>query len=59
MKDDYGRINNKAQVIRELNILEMAWLLSDIQNKPEKYPKTQHEWVKWLSLNSGDSLENL
>ena len=38
MKDEYGRINNKAQVIRELKGAELAYLLGDIAKNPHKYP---------------------
>lgn len=59
MKDEYGRINNKAQVIRELDKLRMAYLLNDIKSNPDKYPNTAMEWVEWLNMDSGDNLDSL
>jgi hypothetical protein len=59
MKDEYGRINNKAQVIRELDKLRMAYLLNDIKSNPDKYPNTTMEWVEWLNMDSGDNLDSL
>lgn len=59
MKDEYGRINNKAQVIRELDKLRMAYLLNDIKSNPDKYPSTTMEWVEWLNMDSGDNLDSL
>lgn len=59
MRDDYGRINNKAQVIRELDKLRMAYLLNDIKSNPDKYPSTTMEWVEWLNMDSGDNLDSL
>lgn len=59
MKDEYGRINNKAQVIRELDKLRMAYLLNDIKSNPDKYPSTTMEWVEWLNMGSGDNLDSL
>jgi len=59
MKDEYGRTNNKAQVIRELDKLRMAYLLNDIKSNPDKYPNTAMEWVEWLNMDSGDNLDSL
>lgn len=59
MKDEYGRINNKAQVIRELDKLRIAYLLNDIKSNPDKYPNTTMEWVEWLNMDSGDNLDSL
>ena len=59
MKDEYGRINNKVQVIRELDKLRMAYLLNDIKSNPDKYPNTAMEWVEWLNMDSGDNLDSL
>lgn len=59
MKDEYGRINNKAQVIRELKGAELAYLLGDIAKNPHKYPKNTHDWLVWLSSESGESIEKL
>ena len=43
MKDEYGRVNNKAQVIRSLDKFRMAYLLNDIKSNPDKYPNTTME----------------
>lgn len=59
MKDEYGRINTKLQVIRSLANVRMAWLLNDIKENPDKYPNTRAEWFEWLNQDSGDSLDNL
>lgn len=59
MKDEYGRINNKAQVIRSLDKLRMAYLLDDIKKNQDKYPNDTMEWVEWLNTDSGDSIDNL
>lgn len=59
MKDEYGRINSKLQVIRSLANVRMAWLSNDIKENPDKYPNTRAEWFKWLNQDSGDSLDNL
>lgn len=59
MKDEYGRINNKSQVIRSLDKVRMAWLLNDIKENPDKYPNTRTEWFEWLNQDSGNSLDNL
>ena len=59
MKDEYGRINNKAQVIRSLDKLRMAHLLNDMKANPEKYPNSVEEWLEWLNKDSGDSIDNL
>jgi hypothetical protein len=59
MKDEYGRIDNKAQVIRSLDKLRMAYLLDDIKKNPDKYPNDTMEWVEWLNMDSGDSIDNL
>lgn len=59
MKDEYGRIDNKAQVIRSLDKLRMAYLLDDIKKNPDKYPNDTMEWVEWINMDSGDSIDNL
>lgn len=59
MKDEYGRIDNKAQVIRSLDKLRMAYLLDDIKKNPDKYPNDTMEWVEWLNMDSGYSIDNL
>lgn len=37
----------------------MAYLLSDININPEKYPNNYEDWFKWLDEVSGDSVEKL
>lgn len=59
MKDEYGIINNKAQVIRELPKLRLAYLLNDIKSNPDKYPNSIMTWAEWLGMDSGDNLDNL
>lgn len=59
MKDEYGRTNNKAQAIRSLDKLRMAYFLKDISDNPIKYPKDINGWLEWLNTDSGDSFENL
>lgn len=59
MRDEYGRINNKAQAIRSLDKLRMAHLLDDISGKPEKYPQNVNEWLDWLNKESGNDVRNL
>lgn len=59
MKDEYGRIEDKAHVIRSLDKLRMAHLLNDIKNYSEKYPNDVNGWLEWLNKDSGDSIDNL
>ena len=59
MKDKDGRINNKAQVIRNLDKLRMAHLFNDMKSNPKKYPNSVEEWIEWLNKDSGDSIDNL
>lgn len=58
MKGKSGK-NNKAQTIRELDKLRLACLLNDIKSNPNKYPRTTMEWIKWLNMDSGDSVNSL
>ena len=44
MKDEYGRINNRAQAIREMNKLHMAYIFKDI--------------AEWLDADSGETIDN-
>ena len=59
MKDEYGRIDNKAQVIRRLNKVRMAYLFNDMKEHPEKYPNSRSEWLDWLNKDSGETLDTL
>lgn len=56
MKDEFGREQNKAQVIRSLDKTEMAILLQDIQENPDKYPGNRSGWIEWLNAGSEESI---
>lgn len=56
MKDQCGRINNRIQAIRELNIDDMALLLALIKFDPKAYPSSITEWVEWLKQESGKNV---
>ena len=59
MRDEYGRIDNRAQVIRNLDKLRLAHLLSLIVENPDEYPKSTAEWLDWLNADSGESIDKL
>lgn len=59
MKDEYGRTNTRAQVIRNLANLRLALLLDDIKKNPEKYPRDREDWTEWLDQESGEDILNL
>lgn len=59
MRDEYGRIDNRAQVIRSLDKLRLAHFLTLIVENPEKYPKNTIEWLEWLNAESRDSIDKL
>lgn len=59
MRDEYGIINNRVQVIRSLDKLRLAHLLTLIVENPEEYPKNTMEWLDWLNTESGDSIDKL
>lgn len=59
MRDEYGIINNRVQVIRSLDKLRLAHLLTLIVENPEEYPKNTMEWLDWLNAESGDSIDKL
>lgn len=59
MRDEYGRIDNRAQVIRSLDKLRLAHFLALIVENPEEYPKNIIEWLDWLNAESGKSIDNL
>ncbi|KAI4445363.1 hypothetical protein C823_007870 [Eubacterium plexicaudatum ASF492] len=59
MRDEYGRINNRAQIIRSLDKLRLAHFLTLIVENPEEYPKNTMEWLDWLNAESGDNIDKL
>lgn len=59
MRDEYGRIDNRAQVIRSLDKLRLAHLLSIIVENPQEYPKSTIEWLDWLNAESGENIDKL
>lgn len=59
MRDKYGRINNRAQVIRSLDKIRLAHFLTLIVENTEEYPKNTMEWLDWLNAESGDSIDKL
>lgn len=59
MRDEYGRIDNRAQVIRSLDKLRLAHFLSLIVENPGHYPKSTVEWLDWLNADSGESIDKL
>ena len=59
MKDQWGRINNKCQAIREFNICDMAYFLSLVKKNHENYPGTYAEWISWLEKESGENINKL
>ena len=59
MKDEYGRLDNKSQAIRNLDKVRMAHLLNNIKQCPDKYPDSVEAWIEWLNLDSGDTIDTL
>lgn len=59
MLDDFGRASNKAQAIRNMDKLRMAYLFDDMQKNSEKYPSTREEWLEWLNKDSGNNIFDL
>lgn len=59
MRDQFGRMNNKAQAIRELDKLRLALLFDDMKKNPDKYPNGTNDWIEWLSKDSGDRVDQL
>lgn len=59
MRDQFGRVNNKAQAIRDLDKLRLAILLDDIKKNSDKYPDSRNDWVEWLNEDSGDRVDQL
>lgn len=56
MKDQWGRINNRCQAIKEFNITQMAYILYLIRNNPGDYPDEIDDWLEWLECDSGESV---
>ena len=48
-KNKYGRLNNKAQAIRELSDDELTSLLNELVAQQDNCPQTIDGWEKWLS----------
>ena len=46
VKDEYGRVDNKAQAIRSLDELRLSYFLDDIKSNPDKhkYPDDPEGW---------------
>lgn len=61
VKDEYGRINNKAQAIRSLDKLRLSYLLDDIKSNPDKYkyPDDPEGWLEWLNKEIGEYVLHL
>lgn len=47
-KDEFGRKNNKAQAIREMNNEELAAALNEIVAQQDNCPRTIEGWKQWL-----------
>lgn len=47
-RDEFGRLNNKAQAIRELSDDELASLLNELVAQQDNCPQTIDKWKEWL-----------
>lgn len=47
-EDEFGRKNNKAQAIREINDEELAAALNEIVAQQDNCPRTIEGWKQWL-----------
>ena len=47
-RDEFGRRNNKAQAIREMNDEELTAVFNEIVAQQEKFPRTVRGWKEWL-----------
>lgn len=47
-RDEFGRKNNKAQAIREMNNEELAAALNEIVAQQDNCPRTIEGWKQWL-----------
>ena len=47
-EDEFGRKNNKAQAIREMNDEELAAALNEIVAQQGNCPRTIEGWKQWL-----------
>ena len=61
VKDEYGRVDNKAQAIRSLDELRLSYLLNDIKSNPDKYkcPDDPEGWLEWLNKEIGEDALHL
>lgn len=59
MRGEYGRIDNRGQVIKSLDKLRLAHFLLLIVENPDQYPKSTVEWLDWLNADSGESIDKL
>ena len=48
-RDEFGRRNNKAQAIREMNDEELTAVLNEIVAQQDNCPRTVSGWKEWLS----------
>lgn len=48
-RDEYGRINNKAQAIREFADDELATFLNEVVAQEDNCPRSIDGWKEWLS----------
>lgn len=48
-RDGYGRINTKAQAIRELSEDELAIFLNELVTQEDNCPRSIDKWKEWLS----------
>ena len=61
MKDEYGRVDNKAKSIRSLDELRLSYFLNDIKSNPDKYkcPDDPEGWLEWLNKEIGEYVPHL
>lgn len=45
MRDEYERIDNRAQAIRSLDKFRLARFLTHIVENPKEYPQNTIEWL--------------
>ena len=59
MRDEYERIDNRAQAIRSLDKFRLARFLTHIVENSKEYPQNTIEWLDWLNAESGESIYKL